>query len=491
MHRMKIGLAAAVVCFSSPSGVYASLTQGLSHERSRRGRAGRGAGRARRRRDRPAASGRCGHAGPRAGQAPDVVAVFDKTDETARREAAFAECEALNAGLQKEGRKAAIVAILGADGKVIARDLNPNAMWGDDLKAQVSRRSPQALQGRAGQGRLDDGRPDDPGGAGAHHQGRRHRCWARCSSATCFSAKLAQETARPASAPRSATSTPARCRPPASPSAGRSRKRRTSPRRRRSATCCSASREAGRAGAVQGRSHATLRPHVDIEGQQYAVHRGAAARQLLRQDQRRGAGSRRSRTPSSGSRRLATKVLRPRALAILVALGAVVLTAKRFIKPLDKIELGVAEIINGNIDYTFKPVGPDFEGLSNGLNVMLARLLGPRGAQRGRGRGGRRRRQDLAGRADDHRGGRRRRQPGRGGAGPGERGRLLPAPVQRVPQRAARPGQARPTGSACRPSWPSCGWPRPASSRSGAAAWSASSWSPRGDDVVFRAVRID
>jgi hypothetical protein len=36
----------------------------------------------------------------------------------------------------------------------------------------------------------------------------------------------------------------------------------------------------------------------------------------------------------------------------------------------------VAEIINGNIDYTFKPVGPDFEGLSNGLNVMMARLLG-------------------------------------------------------------------------------------------------------------------
>ena len=63
-------------------------------------------------------------------------------------------------------------------------------------------------------------------------------------------------------------------------------------------------------------------------------------------------------------------------LAILVALGAAVMTALRFIKPLDQIELGVAEIINGNIDYTFKPVGPDFEGLSNSLNVMMARLLG-------------------------------------------------------------------------------------------------------------------
>ena len=48
---------------------------------------------------------------------PSVVAVFSKVGETPRREAAFAECEALNAGLQKEGRKAAIVAILGADGQ--------------------------------------------------------------------------------------------------------------------------------------------------------------------------------------------------------------------------------------------------------------------------------------------------------------------------------------------------------------------------------------
>jgi hypothetical protein len=71
-----------------------------------------------------------------------------------------------------------------------------------------------------------------------------------------------------------------------------------------------------------------------------------------------------------------TKVLLLGLLAVLIALGAAAMTARRFIAPLDKIELGVAEIINTNIDYTFKPVGPDFEGLSNSLNVMLARLLG-------------------------------------------------------------------------------------------------------------------
>jgi len=36
----------------------------------------------------------------------------------------------------------------------------------------------------------------------------------------------------------------------------------------------------------------------------------------------------------------------------------------------------VAEVINGNRDYSFDSPSKDFEGLANGLNVMLARLLG-------------------------------------------------------------------------------------------------------------------
>src|SRR4029079_17404071 len=46
-------------------------------------------------------------------------------------------------------------------------------------------------------------------------------------------------------------------------------------------------------------------------------------------------------------------------LAILVALGAAMMTSLRFIRPLDKIELGVAEIINGNIAYQIRPIGPE------------------------------------------------------------------------------------------------------------------------------------
>ena len=63
-------------------------------------------------------------------------------------------------------------------------------------------------------------------------------------------------------------------------------------------------------------------------------------------------------------------------IGMLVAIGAAVLTAMRFLQPLDRIETGVAEVINGNRDYSFDSPSKDFEGLANGLNVMLARLLG-------------------------------------------------------------------------------------------------------------------
>ena len=52
------------------------------------------------------------------------------------------------------------------------------------------------------------------------------------------------------------------------------------------------------------------------------------------------------------------------------------LSHRRLIAQVDQIELGVTDIINGNVDRTFRPVGPELDGLANGLNVMLARLLG-------------------------------------------------------------------------------------------------------------------
>lgn len=63
-------------------------------------------------------------------------------------------------------------------------------------------------------------------------------------------------------------------------------------------------------------------------------------------------------------------------LGIILVLLGIHLTARRILHPLEEIEIGVNDIINGNLNRTFEPVGTDLDGLANALNVMLARLLG-------------------------------------------------------------------------------------------------------------------
>lgn len=62
--------------------------------------------------------------------------------------------------------------------------------------------------------------------------------------------------------------------------------------------------------------------------------------------------------------------------SIVVALLGMFIAARRILHPLDEIETGVNDIINGNLERTFRPVGSDLDGLANALNVLLARLLG-------------------------------------------------------------------------------------------------------------------
>jgi hypothetical protein len=62
--------------------------------------------------------------------------------------------------------------------------------------------------------------------------------------------------------------------------------------------------------------------------------------------------------------------------ALAMALLGLYLVHRRLLAQVDQIEQGVTDIINGNVDRTFRPVGLELDGLANGLNVMLARLLG-------------------------------------------------------------------------------------------------------------------
>ncbi len=61
--------------------------------------------------------------------------------------------------------------------------------------------------------------------------------------------------------------------------------------------------------------------------------------------------------------------------SLLLVLGGMYVITRHFINAEDKLELGVSEIINGNLEYIFEGKG-EFEGLANAINVMLARLLG-------------------------------------------------------------------------------------------------------------------
>lgn len=62
--------------------------------------------------------------------------------------------------------------------------------------------------------------------------------------------------------------------------------------------------------------------------------------------------------------------------ALIVALLTMFVTSRLILHQSEEIELGVIEIINGDADYSFRPVGSDMDGLANSLNVMLARILG-------------------------------------------------------------------------------------------------------------------
>jgi len=293
-------------------------------------------------------------------------ALGDENEES-RIQAAFAEVEAINHGLDEEGRKADIVALLDINGQVVTRDLNPNAMRGEDLAGRYPAVG-VALKGQAVHDVWNfSGRPTRVAiapifdrqnaingallvGYVISHQGVREMRELLGLNLAVFSAG------------KMVTS-----------SFTRSDNREDGAKL--AALAGAVIGEGGLASDALASDSVTDVKVVEIEGVRYAA--AAAASPGNYSDETTGAVVVASLAAAEDlASTVSSKLLILGALCLVIMLVAAVLTAKRFINPLDKIELGVAEIINGNIDYQFSPVGPDFEGLSNGLNVMLARLLG-------------------------------------------------------------------------------------------------------------------
>jgi len=373
MHRMKIGLVAAIVLLALTAGVYAVVTRELRE--SVVADLNTSVSRAQRIHGDVARLEAMEFENLVAGLShrPAVVGAFDKSDENSRRQAAFEQCEQINAQLRTGGKpKADIVAVLDSSGKVLARDLNVNAMYGEDLRSKFPAVG-TALSGKPTkdiwtlQGRMNrvavapitqpDGtirgallvgyvltardaqmKHDLLGTEVAYfHNGKVHT-----------SSFISEGTGENAKEDGNKTQALNQVLFGSPDAPGQQALQKNAP---------------------------TEVFHLTLDGREYT----AVAAPLHGNAFDKTSGVVTLASISDGLEPVSAvgmKLIGFGVLAILVLLGAVVMTAQRFIKPLDKIELGVAEIINGNIDYQFRPVGPDFEGLSNGLNVMLARLLG-------------------------------------------------------------------------------------------------------------------
>ncbi len=299
----------------------------------------------------------------------NVLAVFDKADASARQQAAYEVCELLNQQLKQENNKADIVAVLDAAGRIVARDLNPNADVGADLRAKY----PAVLQALAGkpvkdvwtwqnrvhQVALAPVTKADNSVVGALLFGWVVSAATARSSAELLDADIGFFHAGKVYASSFVSSVD-------------TSREDVSKSQILNNLLFSGDKLAEQVLKTGTPTRVTI---WDIEGRPFAAvvapMRGNFA------DKTSGFVVLASVTDGMANVQAAgMKVLWLGILAIVMTIVASVLTARRFIAPLDQIELGVAEVINGNIDYTFKPVGEDVEGLSNSLNVMLARLLG-------------------------------------------------------------------------------------------------------------------
>jgi hypothetical protein len=280
------------------------------------------------------------------------------------RQAAFVAVSARNARLEQQGRKADLIAVVGANGHVVCRDLNINAMYDDDLKGRYPSVG-KALDGVANKDLWSfDG-----------HMYRVGSAPIRSRAGQVMGALVVGyvSSATDAAADRDRIGSDVAFFLDGKVQASSFKKEGGE----------SAEEKALAAQLFDGPKYADLALagqmtklfHVKLGGEEYVAAAGPLPGNLSRS--RSGFVVLTSLSAArAGISSIESWIFLLGLVALLAAVGAAVLTALRFIQPLDRIEQGVAEVINGNRDYAFESPSQDFEGLANGLNVMLARLLG-------------------------------------------------------------------------------------------------------------------
>jgi hypothetical protein len=289
--------------------------------------------------------------------------VFAKTGDD-QRQAAFVAVQARNARLEQQGRKADLIAVVGANGHVVSRDLNINAMYDDDLKAKYPSVG-KALDGVANKDVWS-------------FNGQLYRVGSapiRSKAGQVVGALVVgfAASAQDASGDRDNLG--------AEVAYFLDKKVQASSFKKEGGE--SAEEKALAQALFEGTNLAqpalngevTKLFHVTLRGEEFVGAAGPLPGNMTKSASGYVVLSSitAQRTPYESLR---WYVLVLGLVALLAAVAAAVMTSMRFLMPLDAVEKGVAEVINGNRDYTFEAGSPDFEGLANGLNVMMARLLG-------------------------------------------------------------------------------------------------------------------
>ena len=290
--------------------------------------------------------------------------IFAKPSVAATRQAAFVALQARNARLESQGRKADLLAVLGVQGKVVSRDLNINALYEEDWKAK----HPTVTKALGGMTLKDvwdfDGRMTQI--AMAPIRSRQQEVVGVLVMGRATSGKdasndgdsLGSEVAYFLDGKVQASSM--------RKGGGESAKEKA----------LATQLFEGKKLADPALAGNLTRPfEVVVDGERYLAAAGPLAGNTTKSQSGFVVLSSISAAEEPYAN-LATWVLLVGLFGALMAVVAAVLSSLRFLGPLDQVERGVADVINGSRDITFESPSPDFEGLANGLNVMMARLLG-------------------------------------------------------------------------------------------------------------------
>jgi hypothetical protein len=293
----------------------------------------------------------------------EFTQVFEKAGD-AQRQAAFVALQARNARLEAAGRKADLLAVVGANGHVVSRDLNINAMYDEDLKARYPAVQ-KALDGVASKDTWS-------------FNGSMYRAAAapiRAKTGVIVGALVVAYAVSAGEAARDRERTGAEVAYFLDGKVHASSWKRQGGESAEEKALAAQLFDGPKYGAEAGGGAMTKPFAVKIGAEDFLAAAGPLPGNLTKSNsgfvvlQSLSA----ARAPLGG---VMMWLMVLGAIGLLGAIVSAVLTAYRFLMPLDSIERGVAEVINGNHEYQFEAPSQDYEGLANGLNVMMARLTG-------------------------------------------------------------------------------------------------------------------